>query len=61
MTIRVLKPGLLATVQDCGRPRWQAAGVPEGGAADRWSHRLANRLLGNPADAATLEVAPRRQ
>jgi len=57
MKIRVLAPGLLATVQDLGRPEWRSSGVPLGGAADTWSHRLANFLVGNDGGVATLEIA----
>ena len=31
-------------------------GVPPAGPMDPWSHRLANALVGNPAEAATLEI-----
>lgn len=54
--LRVVKPGLLTTVQDRGRWGFQAAGVPVAGPMDPYSHRLANALVGNDADAATLEV-----
>ncbi len=54
--VRVLAPGLLTTLQDEGRPGLAAVGVSPSGAADRTSHALANRLLANPGDAATLEV-----
>lgn len=43
-------------VQDAGRPGHAAIGVGAGGAADRASYDLGNRLLGNPAGAASLEV-----
>jgi biotin-dependent carboxylase-like uncharacterized protein len=57
VTIEVLEPGLLTTVQDpFGRPGWRHLGVPVGGAADAWSARLANRLVGNRDDAAVLEM-----
>lgn len=46
-------------VQDAGRPGWSAVGLGRSGAADRTAHALANRLLGNAADAATLEVVGR--
>ena len=52
----VLKPGLLTTVQDLGRYGHQASGVPAAGPMDAFSHRLANQLVGNDADAATLEI-----
>ena len=54
--LTVLAPGLLTTVQDLGRTGWAAIGVPRSGAADRAAHALANRLVGNDASAATLEV-----
>jgi antagonist of KipI len=54
--VRVLRPGLLTTVQDTGRWGAQSRGVPPAGPMDPWSHRLANALVGNAADAATLEV-----
>lgn len=55
----VLDPGLHTTVQDGGRPGWQAFGVPVGGAMDREAMRIANRLVGNAADAAVLELTLR--
>lgn len=55
--IEVIEPGALTSVQDVdGRPGWRHLGVPVGGAADPWSARLANLLVGNPANAALLEM-----
>jgi biotin-dependent carboxylase-like uncharacterized protein len=54
--LTVLATGPLATVQDAGRTGWAAIGVPRSGAADRASHELANRLVGNRREAATVEV-----
>ncbi|GHF73666.1 allophanate hydrolase [Kitasatospora xanthocidica] len=56
MTVTVARPGLLTTVQDLGRPGHAHLGVPRSGALDRPAHRLANRLVGNPETAATLET-----
>ena len=56
MKIKVISPGVLTTVQDTGRFGHQAAGIPEAGAMDRASLRLANALVGNPEDAAALEL-----
>lgn len=53
--LRVEDPGLSTTVQDLGRPNAINAGVPPGGAMDRFAHRAANLLVGNDAGAATLE------
>ncbi len=54
--LRVLRAGPLTTIQDLGRGGWAHLGVPESGAADRASLRLANRLVGNRESAAGLEV-----
>lgn len=53
--IEIIEPGLEATVQDRGRSGYAHLGVPRAGAADRTSFNLANRLVGNPADAAGVE------
>jgi antagonist of KipI len=55
--ISVLKPGLLTTVQDLGRPGYQQFGIVVGGALDAFSTRVANLILGNDANAAVLEMA----
>ncbi|HEX2767035.1 MAG TPA: biotin-dependent carboxyltransferase family protein [Candidatus Limnocylindria bacterium] len=55
--LEVVDPGPLASVQDVlGRRDARRHGVPFGGAADPWSARLANRLVGNPEGAALIEV-----
>jgi KipI family sensor histidine kinase inhibitor len=54
--IEVVRPGVLATVQDLGRPGLGHLGVPRSGAADAASLRRANRLVGNPEGAAGLEL-----
>lgn len=52
----VVRAGALTTVQDLGRPGHAHLGVPRAGALDAPAHRLANRLVGNPGSAATLET-----
>ena len=54
--LAVVEPGLLATVQDQGRPGHAAEGIAASGAADRAALRTANRLVGNPEDAAGVEI-----
>ena len=54
--ITVLTAGALTTVQDRGRHGLAHLGVPRAGALDAGAADLANRLVGNPADAAVLEV-----
>ena len=56
MTLEVVEPGLLTTVQDAGRPDWTHLGVPVGGACDPWSLAVANLLAGADAGAAALEM-----
>jgi biotin-dependent carboxylase-like uncharacterized protein len=54
--VRVVKAGMLTTIQDRGRWGLQSHGVPVAGPMDPVSHRLSNALVGNDADAAGLEV-----
>jgi antagonist of KipI len=54
--IQIVKPGMLTTIQDNGRWGFQSRGVPVAGPMDPYSHRVANALVGNTVDAATLEV-----
>jgi urea carboxylase len=56
-SIRVLAAGAATTVQDYpGRIGLWDVGVPPSGPMDALSFRLGNRLLGNDADAAGLEI-----
>ncbi|MGH3956124.1 MAG: biotin-dependent carboxyltransferase family protein [Mycobacterium sp.] len=55
-TLEVMRTGPLALVQDLGRIGKAAMGVGRSGAADRGSHSLANRLVANPDNLATIEV-----
>lgn len=55
-SVTVIRPGLFTTIQDEGRWGYQALGVPVSGPMDPVAHRLANAILGNPRDAATLEA-----
>ena len=55
-SIHVLEPGLLTTLQDQGRWGYQQFGVPVSGPMDRFSHRLANIIVGNDDRCVNLEV-----
>ena len=56
-SVDVLAAGTQTTVQDYpGRLGFWNVGVPPSGPMDSLSFRLANRALGNPADAAALEI-----
>lgn len=56
MEIRVLRGGMQTTVQDLGRRGHRGSGVPWSGAMDGFALRIANALVGNPDDAAGLEM-----
>jgi antagonist of KipI len=56
VSLVVLKPGSLTSVQDLGRLGYQRHGVEVGGAVDRFALRVANSIVGNPESAAGLEV-----
>ncbi|MCL2054002.1 MAG: biotin-dependent carboxyltransferase family protein [Oscillospiraceae bacterium] len=55
MGVRVLKPGLLTTIQDLGRNGYQSQGFGVSGVMDRRSFTIANLLLDNPQDEAVIE------
>jgi len=53
--LRIVRPGAQTTVEDGGRPGYDAYGVADGGVSDRAAMQLANALVGNALDAAVLE------
>ena len=55
MSITVLNPGVLTTVQDMGRVGYQQFGVPVSGVIDPRSAAIANILVGNEQGEAVLE------
>ena len=57
MSIEVLSPGLLTTVQGHGREGFRHLGVGLGGALDPDTQAIANLLVGNAKFAPTLEIA----
>ncbi|WP_285766896.1 biotin-dependent carboxyltransferase family protein [Peribacillus sp. SI8-4] len=56
MSLRIIKPGLLTSIQDLGRKGFQQHGVIVSGAMDGYSLRIANMLVGNPEGEAALEI-----
>lgn len=56
MSLQIIRPGLLTTVQDAGRCGFQQYGVVVGGAMDQYAYRVANLLVGNTGGAAVLEI-----
>ena len=56
MSLRILRPGLLTTVQDLGRFGYQQDGLVVSGAMDAVALRVGNLLVGNHEHAAGLEI-----
>ncbi|GEN35678.1 biotin-dependent carboxyltransferase family protein [Aneurinibacillus danicus] len=56
MRVKVLRPGLLTSIQDLGRYGFQQRGVIVSGAMDTFSLRMANLLVGNDEGEAGLEI-----
>lgn len=56
MSLRIIKEGILDTIQDTGRSGSQHFGINPGGAMDRFSAQLANALLGKALDTPVLEL-----
>jgi antagonist of KipI len=54
--IKITKSGLLTNVQDLGRYGYQKYGVIASGVMDQTAHRIANLLVGNDENEATLEL-----
>jgi len=54
--VEVVDAGLAVSIQDRGRTGYRNIGVPVSGALDPVLMAAANALLGNPAEAAVLEV-----
>ncbi len=56
MDIKVIRPGMLTTIQDLGRHGISGTGVTEGGAMDKFALVLANLLVGNAPNKPALEI-----
>lgn len=56
MSISVLKPGLLTTVQDSGRYGYEKSGIVVSGAMDIYDMKLANIAVGNNESEGVLEA-----
>lgn len=54
--LKVLAPGVFASVQDLGRVGFQRLGVPVSGVLDEAALRLGNALVGNPPGTAGIEI-----
>jgi antagonist of KipI len=56
MNLRIIKAGILDTVQDTGRYGGQDLGINPGGAMDTFAARIANILVGNDQQEAVIEL-----
>jgi len=56
MNLRIIKAGVMDTVQDMGRYGWQHLGINPGGAMDKLSAQIANILVGNETHEAVIEL-----
>lgn len=56
MSVKVIMPGVLTTVQDAGRYGYQKSGIRTSGVMDTESYEKANYLVGNEAGEAVLEA-----
>lgn len=54
--MKVVKAGLLTTLQDLGRDGYRSSGISSGGAMDSYALRIANLLVGNEEGEAGLEI-----
>jgi antagonist of KipI len=56
MSLTIIKPGLLDTLQDLGRTGYSRLGINPGGVMDRYAAQLANMLVGNDTMEAVMEI-----
>ena len=56
MSLKIIKNGILDTIQDCGRYGFQHLGINPGGAMDLFSAQLNNSLLGKNLDSPVIEI-----
>lgn len=56
MSIRILEPGFLTTIQDEGRMAYEDLGVSISGAMDRRALYIGNMLVNNPPGEGALEI-----
>jgi antagonist of KipI len=56
MSLTIIKPGLLDTLQDLGRTGYSRLGINAGGVMDRYAAQVANMLVGNDTLEAVVEI-----
>ena len=57
MSVKIIQPGALTTVQDLGRFGYQESGMQPCGVMDQRSYEIANTLVGNYSGEAVLELS----
>ena len=56
MSIKIIKAGVAATIQDGGRSGNRGIGIGSGGAMDLFAMKISNYLCGNEDDKAVIEI-----
>lgn len=56
MSLQIIKPGILDTIQDLGRQGYRHLGIGPSGAVDHYAASLANCLLGKPVNKPVIEM-----
>ena len=56
MSIKIMNPGILSTIQDQGRFEGMDLGFSQSGAMDTFAYNLANQLVGNPVNNPVIET-----
>src|SRR6187549_2647017 len=56
MSLKILKAGMLDSIQDSGRIGYQQFGINPGGAMDKHAAAIANILVGNNTNEAVIEM-----
>jgi antagonist of KipI len=56
MSLKILKAGVLDTIQDMGRSGYQHLGINPAGAMDKYAAAMANVLAGNKMNEAVIEI-----
>jgi len=56
MSLSIIKPGLLDSIQDMGRYGYSHWGINPGGVMDRYAAQVANMLVGNCSNEAVIEI-----
>lgn len=56
MSVKIIHPGLLTSIQDFGRNGYAKYGIPKSGVMDSYAAKIANLLVGNKQEDAVMEI-----